>query len=121
MLSRKVREKSHCNNVITSTQFGTHTHTHTGTVHTECESIVAKQILGPYSKVLSSNDIDVASLYCATSDIGSMNGHVRIGTLQGSSKIRNAGGDVRVDSAVGELDIVSDDGDVLLQWCIFES
>ena len=41
-----------------------------------------------------------------------MNGHVRIGTLQGSSKIRNAGGDVRVDSAVGELDIVSDDGDV---------
>ena len=91
-----------------------------GTVHAECESIEAKQILGPYSKILSSNDVDIASLYCAKSDIGSMNGHVRIGTLQGSSKIRNAVGDVRVDSAVGELDIVSDDGDVLvhLDKCI---
>ena len=83
-----------------------------GTVHAECESIEAKQILGPYSKILSSSDVDIASLYCANSDIGSMYGHVRIGTLQGSSKIRNDVGDVRVDSAVGELDIVSEEGDV---------
>jgi len=82
-----------------------------GSVHAECETIVAKQILGPYCKVLCTNDIDIASLYVSTSEISSISGRVNIGTNQGSSKIRNAG-DVRIDSAVGELDIVSDEGHV---------
>lgn len=90
-----------------------------GSVRADCHEMNAKQVLGPYFRAITQDNIDVGALYCANSEMNSSSGDVNIGNVQGSCLIRNFG-DVNIISAVGELDVVTEQGDISvhLEKCV---